>query len=234
MIASPILVHMKGDERKAAPPPLENGDRLTRVEFHRRYQAMPEIKKAELIEGVVIVPSPVRRSHSKQHGIITTLLGNYVFATPGTEMLDNASVILDSDNEVQPDVLLRLEQGGTSRSTDDDYIEGAPELVFEIANTSATYDLHSKLNVYRRTGVKEYIVWTIQDSSIYWHRLQDGQYIPVQADAEGIVRSTVFPGLHLHAKALLQGDLSQVLATMQTGLESAAHAEFVKTLGGQS
>jgi Uma2 family endonuclease len=180
----------------------------------------------------VIVPSPVRRSHSKQHGIITTLLGNYALATSGVEMLDNATVILDADNEVQPDVLLRLEQGGTSRSTDADYIEGAPELVFEITNTSAAYDLHDKLNVYRRTGVKEYIVWTIQDNALYWHRLQDGQYFPAEADSEGIVRSTVFPGLDLHAKALLQGDMSQVLATVQAGLESAAHAAFVKRLGG--
>jgi Uma2 family endonuclease len=233
MVASPTLVHPKDEERKTGLPPLENGDRLTRVEFHRRYQASPEIKKAELIEGIVIVPSPVRRSHSKQHGIITTLLGNYAFATPGVEMLDNASVILDSDNEVQPDVSLRLEQGGTSRATNTDYIEGAPELVFEIANTSATYDLHDKLNVYRRTGVKEYIVWTIQDSAIYWHRLQDGQYVSVQTDDDGIARSTVFPGLDLHAKALLQGDLSQVLETMQAGIASEVHAEFVKMLRGR-
>lgn len=232
MVASPILVRTKRDNQEAAPPLLESGDRLTRVEFHRRYQAMPNITKAELIEGVVIVPSPVRRSHSKQHGIITTLLGNYALSTPGVEMLDNATVILDADNEVQPDVLLRLEQGGTSRSTDADYIEGAPELVVEIANTSAAYDLHDKLNVYRRTGVKEYIVWTIQDNALYWHRLQDGQYFPAEADSEGIVRSTVFPGLDLHAKALLQGDMSQVLATVQAGIESAAHAAFVKTLGG--
>ena len=234
MVASPTLVRTKSDKEEAALPRLENGDRLTRVEFHRRYRAMPDITKAELIEGVVIVPSPVRRSHSKQHGIITTLLGNYALATPGVEMLDNATVILDADNEVQPDVLLRLEQGGTSRSTEADYIEGAPELVVEIANTSATYDLHAKLNVYRRTGVKEYIVWTIQDSAIYWYRLQEGQYIPAQADSEGIVRSTVFPGLDFHAKALLQGEMSQVLATMQAGIESTAHAEFVKTLGDRS
>ena len=39
--------------------PLEHGDHLTREEFERRYEAMPHVRKAELIEGVVYMPSPV-------------------------------------------------------------------------------------------------------------------------------------------------------------------------------
>ncbi|MBI1299422.1 Uma2 family endonuclease [bacterium] len=234
MVATSTLAYTKEStsEKKAILPPLESGDRLTRAEFHRRYKAMPEVKKAELIEGIVLMSSPARRIHGKQHAAVITALGLYQAATPGTELLDNVTVFLDADNEVQPDILLRLERAGTSSVTEEDYIDGPPELVFEIANTSATYDLHDKLNVYRRTGVKEYIVWTIQDSTIYWYRLDEGQYILAQVDSEGIVHSTVFPGLDLHAKALLQGEMSQVLATMQAGINSTAHAEFVKTLGG--
>jgi Uma2 family endonuclease len=143
-------------------PPLENGDRLTRREFERRYQARPDIKKAELIEGVVYMPSPVHfRSHSEPHGWIIGWLVAYCAGTPGVRLGDNATVRLDRDNEVQPDALLRIEPeaGGSSRISEDDYVEGAPELIVEIAATSASYDLHDKLQVYRRNGVREYVVW---------------------------------------------------------------------------
>ncbi|MEZ4639104.1 MAG: Uma2 family endonuclease [Caldilineaceae bacterium] len=140
---------------------------------------------------------------------------------------------MDDANEFQPDAVLCLEQNGGSWVTDEDYLAGAPELILEIAEDTTTYEFNEKRDVYCRIGVKEYIVWTLADKETHWHRLQDGQYLPAHVDNEGIVRSTVFPGLDLHAKALLQGDMSLVLATMQAGIESAAHAEFMKTLGGQ-
>jgi Uma2 family endonuclease len=144
------------------------------------------------------------------------------------------TLIVDDANEFQPDALLRLEQNGGSWVTDEDYLTGAPELIFEVAEDVTGYEFNEKRDIYRLIGVKEYIVWTIQESAIYWYRLQEGQYILAQADSEGIVRSIIFPGLDLHAKALLQGDLSQVLATMQAGIVSEVHAEFVKTLRGRS
>ncbi|MGA7932141.1 MAG: hypothetical protein WCA35_01040 [Kovacikia sp.] len=50
-------------------PILESDDRLIRSEFERRYTAMPHLKEAELIEGVVYVASPVRmRKHANPHG----------------------------------------------------------------------------------------------------------------------------------------------------------------------
>ncbi|MEM9926784.1 MAG: Uma2 family endonuclease, partial [Cyanobacteria bacterium P01_D01_bin.50] len=113
-------------------PPLENGDRLTRYEFERRYQAMIQIKKAELIEGVVYVASPVRATkHSRPHAKIITWLGTYSAASLGVDLQDNATVRLDADNEPQPDALLRIETeaGGNSRISEDDYIEGSPELI---------------------------------------------------------------------------------------------------------
>jgi Uma2 family endonuclease len=142
-------------------PPLEPGVRLSRAEFQRRYAAMPHLKKVELIEGVVYAPSPARCDHGKPHAMIVNWLGVYAAAHPSVELAGNATVRLDADNELQPDALLRLraEAGGQSRISADSYVEGAPELVLEIALSSASYDLHDKLPVYQRTGVREYLVW---------------------------------------------------------------------------
>ncbi len=212
-------------------PPLENGDRLTRPEFERRYQAMTHIKKAELIEGVVYMGSPVRvRSHGTPHACIMVWLGNYWIATPGVNLGDNATVRLDSDNEPQPDALLRKEEGGQSSISSDDYIEGAPELIVEIATSSAAYDLGNKLNAYRRNGVQEYIVWQIYDRRIDWFRWKEGAYVKLEPDTEGILKSEVFPGLWLGVKPLLEGNLTAVLAILQSGLETAEHQVFVRKL----
>ena len=221
------------DKKKVAPPPLENGDRLTRREFERRYDAMPHVKKAELIEGVVYIASPVRhKSHSRPHGQVMTWLGAYCAATPGVDLGDNATLRLDDDNEVQPDALLRIEpeQGGNSRISDDDYIEGAPELIVEIAATSAAYDLHDKLKVYRRNGVKEYIVWQTYDNRLDWFKLHGGEYLTLKPDASDVVHSEVFPGLDLALEALLEGDLAKILSVLQKGLETAEHAVFAERL----
>jgi hypothetical protein len=212
---------------------LESGDRLTRAEFERRYDAMPHIKKAELIEGVVYVPSPVRSaSHAQPHGLIITWLGVYAAATPGVELNDNATVRLDLDNEPQPDALLRLDErlGGQSRLSPDDYIEGGPELIAEIAASSAAYDVHDKLRAYRRNQVQEYLIWQVYEHRLDWWRLQEGTYVPLQADTRGIVRSEVFPGLWLAVPALLEGNLADVLATLQIGLATPEHQAFTEQL----
>ncbi|HKI17429.1 MAG TPA: Uma2 family endonuclease, partial [Isosphaeraceae bacterium] len=141
-------------------PPLENGDRLTRDEFERRYEAMPHLKKAELIEGEVYVGSPVHfRRHGKPHVQISCWLGVYMAGTPGVEAGDNGSVRLDLDNEPQPDAFLLIEpeRDGQARISEDDVVEGAPELVVEVASSSVSYDMGKKLKVYRRNGVREYV-----------------------------------------------------------------------------
>ncbi len=214
------------------PLPLESGDHLTRAEFERRYAAMPHIKKAELIEGVVYMPSLISNDHSAAHAAMAALLGAYFLATPKIRFNDNASVRLDWANEVQPDLLLRLDaaQGGQSQVDADNYIQGAPELVVEIAASSVSYDLHEKLNLYQRSGVREYLVWQIYDNRLDWFEWREGQYVPLEPDAEGVICSRVFPGLHLAVNALLEGDLAQVSATLQRGLESEAHAAFVARL----
>jgi Uma2 family endonuclease len=212
--------------------PLENGDRLTRPEFERRYQAMPDIKKAELIEGVVYMPSPIRASHSSAHGAIMTWLGSHQVGTPKVILHDNATVRLDMDNEVQPDALLRVDSalGGSSAISPDDYIEGPPELIVEIAGSSAAYDLHDKLSVYRRNQVQEYLVWQIYDKQLNWFQLSEGVYAPLTPDSSGVIRSQVFPGLYLDVAALLEGDLSRVAAVLQQGLASPEHAAFMEHL----
>ena len=220
-----------------APPPLENGDRLTRLEFERRYDAMPGLKKAELIEGVVYMPSPVRvKNHGTPHGQIMGWAVVYCAATPGIECADNSTLRLDADNEPQPDVALWLPEaaGGRARISEDDYLEGAPEMIVEVASSSAAYDLHDKLNAYRRNGVEEYVVWRVLDRYIDWFALEAERYTRISPDAEGILKSRTFPGLRLCVPALLDGDLARVLAELQIGLASEEHAEFVKRLASLS
>lgn len=216
-------------------PPLESGDRLTRQEFERRYTKMAHIKKAELIEGIVYLASSVRASHGRLHARIIGWLGTYYAATPRVDMADNATVRLDVDNEPQPNALLRIEPevGGNSRISDDDYVEGAPELIAEIAASSASYDLKDKLNAYRRNGVQEYIIWQIYENRLDWFKLEEGRYILLEPDAAGVIRCKVFPGLWLAVPALQQGNLALVLAVLQQGLQTAEHQAFVERLEGR-
>lgn len=197
---------------------LESGDRLTRAEFHRRYCARPDIKKAELVEGVVYVASPVRQAgHGGEHAIAILWMGTYAARVPGLDVGDNSTVFLDADNEVQPDAFLfwrDLAKGG-AHLTADGYVEGAPPLVFEIAASSASYDLHDKLRAYRRAGTPEYIVWRTLDTAIDWFRLHEGEYIRVEPDHQGMIESSVFPGLRLNVPAMLARDRAGVLAALE-------------------
>lgn len=220
-------------EAPAGQPPLENGDRLNRFDFERRYQTMPHLKKAELIEGVVYMPSPVHfAKHGEPHAAIIGWLTLYRAATPGVRLADNATVRLDNDNEPQPDALLRIQEtaGGQSRISNDDFIEGPPELIVEIAASSVSYDLHDKLNVYRRHGVREYIVWRVYDQVIDWFHLHQGNYQQLELNEAGVIRSRVFPGLHLAVAALLTGDLATVLEEGRRGIETDEHGAFAEQL----
>ncbi len=213
-------------------PRLQNGDRLSREEFERRYNAQPTLKKAELIEGVVYMPSPVRQTyHSRQHFDTIGWLCRYRIATPGVEGGDNASLRLDLDSEPQPDafLFLRPEYGGQVKIDEEGYLVGGPELIGEIAASSVSYDLHVKLNVYRRNGVKEYVVWRVEDNAIDWFVLRKGGYEP-QALTDGIYRSEVFPGLWLDPNALIAGELVRWEKVMQAGLASQEHQDFVARL----
>ena len=216
--------------------PLESGDRLTRAEFERRYEAMPWLKKAELIEGVVYVGSPVRMDvHAEPHSLVVTWLGVYRAATPGLRTGDNGTVRLDTDNEPQPDVLLMIDAaaGGRARLSEGGYVEGAPELVVEVAASSASIDRHDKLRVYRRNGVQEYLVWSVLDRRLEWLVLREGEYVPLEPDDHNVIHSQVFPGLRLAVAALLAGDLAAVLREQQAGFTTTEHRQFVELLAAR-
>ncbi|NEO01353.1 MAG: Uma2 family endonuclease [Moorea sp. SIO3I7] len=202
-------------------PPLENGDQLTLAEFELRYSAMADLKKAELIEGIVYMASPLRiTQHGEPHAQIMLWLGFYQTYTPNLQLGNNCTVRLDLENEAQPDALLRLKVGGQSTISQDGYVEGAPELIVEIAASTVSIDLHKKLNVYRRNGVQEYLVWRVDDGEFDWFRLTEGEYTQLEANPEGILCSEIFPGLWLDKAALLAGNLAKVLEILQQGLQS--------------
>jgi Uma2 family endonuclease len=213
-------------------PPLENGDRLSRAEFERRYEHMPEVKRAELLEGVVYMPSPVRiKRHAQPHVDLVTFLGVYRVKTPGVLAGDNATLRLDLDSEPQPDACLLIDpaRGGQARIDQDDYIVGAPELVAEITSSSVSYDLGVKLNVYRRNAVREYLAWRVLDREVDWFVLRAAAYERL-APQDGIYRSECFPGLWLDPAALVAGDLARVHAVLQDGLKGTEHQQFVARL----
>jgi Uma2 family endonuclease len=216
-----------------AIPTLRQGDRLTRAEFERRYDAMPDLKKAELIEGHVSMPSPVTISkHSTPHAILVGWLVQYWVATPGVQAGDNGSVRLDPENMPQPDAFLMIlpERGGQARIDADAYLAGAPELAVEVSASSATCDLNEKHDVYRRCGVREYLVWRVPEGGLDWFVLREGRFERLEPGPEGIDRSEVFPGLWLNAGALLRGDLPALFQTLQQGIASPEHGEFAVRL----
>lgn len=212
-------------------PPLHNGDHLTRAEFERRYAAYPHVKKAELIEGVVHMPSPVSVNHGKAHANAIAWLGLYRANTPGLHLADNATIRLDLENEVQPDAVLYIasERGG-QLVVEDDFLSGAPELVVEIAASSAAYDLHEKLRVYRRNGVQEYLVLLAHEQETRWFQLVEGAYKLLQPGEEGVLRSQVFPGLHFQSDLFWADELAELLQVLQQGLDTTEHEAFVARL----
>ncbi|MEQ8961338.1 MAG: Uma2 family endonuclease [Coleofasciculus sp. C2-GNP5-27] len=220
-------------QQESLPPALESGDRLNRYEFERRYNAMHSLQKAELIEGVVYFPAAQRfRSHAEPHGNLIGWRWTYKNFTYGVELGDNPTVRLDLDNVPQPDAVLLIDEkaGGQAKLSQDDYIEGAPELVAEIAASSVAIDLHDKKRAYRRNGVQEYIVWQVCEQRLDWFYLQQGEYISLPVDEGNVIRSRVFPGLWLAADDLLAGNIGRVLSVLQEGLASEEHTRFIEQL----
>lgn len=216
--------------REPAIEPLRHGERLTQPEFHRRYEAYPDHTKFELIGGTVYLASPERRTHGRHQGFLVCLFAEFETATPGVEFLTNATMILDKDSEPEPDAALRIlpEFGGQSSTTPKDYVEGAAELMGEVAYSTVRIDLHQKKDDYQRTGVIEYIVVSLPERRVRWFELQTGQEI--QPDPKGVYRSKVFPGLWIDGAALLAQDHARLLKVLKRGLASPEHAAFVKRL----
>ena len=195
------------------PLPLESGECMHSREFLRRYEQMPQVKKAELIEGVVYMGSPVSVRHAKPDGVIQAWLGAYASRHPETEALPNATAILDTENTVQPDALLRRlpEHGGMTRVNEGGYLTGPPGLIVEVAASSAAIDLRDKRRAYCRNGVREYLVWVVSEARLEWLSLEEEEYRPQMSDAQGMLHGRGFPGLCLPLAPLLACDTAQVL-----------------------
>jgi Uma2 family endonuclease len=213
-------------------PPLENGDLLDQKTFHARYQAMPEHCRAELIGGIVYMPSPQKVPHSKAQRLLVRWLDEYAEATPGTESLVNNTQILGPDSEPEPDACLYVmpEYGGRVYLDDDDYLHGSPELIAEVSSSTESIDLHRKKRDYEKAGVREYVVVALRMRRVFWFVRRQGNYKEARFPTDGIYRSKVFPGLWLDADALLDNERPRVLAALCQGLATPAHRSFVARL----
>jgi Uma2 family endonuclease len=212
---------------------LRNGDHLRRSEFHQAYLQMPKHYRAELLAGVVYEPSPVSWTHGETSVELIALVAHYAKRTPGIKVATDVTVILSDEDEVQPDIVLRIDKkfGGQSE-VKNKYVQGAPELVAEIAYSSQAIDLHLKKKRYALAGVVEYVVVCLKPERIYWFDLRSEREL--FTDAESIVRSAVLPGLWIHKDALLELDTERTMQTLNQGLQSSEYAEFVAKLKQRS
>ncbi len=215
----------------ATVPPLVAGQQLDRATFHDRYEQMPAGTRAELVGGVVYMPSPLSLDHGGTNHWVDVWLDYYTEYTHGLSIELNASALLDDEGEPQPDLLSRIlpEWGGRARESDG-YLEGPPEMVVEIARSSRRFDLGPKYLDYERAGVLEYIVVGLEPDEVYWHLRRDHRFARVPADADGLYRSAVFPGLWLDPAALFAGDRRRLREVVDQGLATPEHAAFVAKL----
>ena len=197
-------------------PVLENGDSLTLSEFLRRYEGMHDCKKAELINGMTHMPSPVRiEQHAEPDGLIHGWLFTFAIEQ-NLKFYPNPTLLLDSENSFQPDAVLcsTPRKGGRTWLNAKGYLCGSPEVVVEVAASTVSIDLRDKFRVYQRAGVTEYIVWRTEDRAVDWFVLNDGVYQPLKAE-RGVYRSVTFPKLVLDTKALLARDGAKVIAALR-------------------
>lgn len=211
-------------------PPLVAGDRLTRDEFLRRWEAMPGLKKAELIGGIVYMAPLVGAEHGETDAGVTHWVQHYAIHTPGCNAGSNTTWYMLQDAP-QPDAHLRLVRdcGGASW-VEKGILHGAPELVAETTRSSTSYDLHQKKDLYEAAGVKEYVVVLLDDEEVLWHRLVGSKYQTLEVTPEGLLYSVVFPGLWLDPSALLRADMAKVLQVLEEGLNSPEHDAFARDL----
>jgi Uma2 family endonuclease len=226
------------DRRTRKPPddlpPLVNGDHLDQKTFHERYEAMPDVR-AELIGGIVYMSSPQKIRHGYHHLKLAGLANDYVDETPGTEGCVNSTSILGPDAEPQPDTCVYIlpAYGGQTAVDHKGYMTGAPEWVGEISDSTESIDLKRKKLDYEQAGVREYMVAAVRTKQVFWFIRRRGKFKPLPEDADGIIRSEVFPGFWLDANAFLKRDNKRLLAVLRQGLASPEHAAFVAKLANK-
>lgn len=226
MVRVKDAITVRPERWKYTPPKLNNGDRLSLAEFNYLYKNSPHIRRAELIEGVVYVASPVYLPHSLAQAEIIGFLLEYRNRTPKVIVAGEQSVELDGDNAVQPDAVLWVE-GDIEES--DGILIGAPRLVIEVAVSTRSYDLGRKKQIYRRNKVQEYLVLSAFEKKVFWFRWDGGAYIEIEPDKNGVYRSETLPGLWLDADAFWNDPLA-LRETLREGIKSAEHTQFAETL----
>jgi Uma2 family endonuclease len=235
-------MHEEHDMATAKPPrskrlpPLENGDHLDQPTFHARYQAMPEDCRAELIGGIVYMPSPQKIPHSETQLLVVRWLDEYAEATPGIKALLNNTQILGPDSEPEPDACLFIapDYGGRVYVDEEDYLHGAPELIVEVSSSTESIDLNRKKQDYQKAGVQEYVVLALRLQQVFWFVRSRGKYKEAPLPVDGIFRSRVFPGLWLDAEAMLRCHRQGVLAALKHGLATDEHTAFMAKLKKQA
>lgn len=220
--------------RRSPIPTLEAGDLLDQPTFHARYEAMPDVR-AELIGGIVYMSSPLKPQHGRTTAHLSGWLTGYERETPGTEAYDNTTVILGPRGEVQSDGFLILSpgRGGATRLDAAGFLTGPPEFLSEVATSTESYDLHAKKDEYERAGVKEYLAVALRQAQVLWFVRRRGKFQALAPGADGILRSTVFPGLWLDPQALLKLDSRRISEVLRAGLASPEHAAFLNRLAGK-
>jgi hypothetical protein len=171
----------------------EAGDHMGREEFLARWEEMPDLKRAELIDSSL--------EHGDREILILLWAGTYGSQLGRVQALPNTTWMMEK-SAPQPDVALRIrpEFGGQSRNVDK-FAGGAPEFAAEVTRSTRSYDLGPKLKLYERAGVREYLVALLEEQRLEWRVLRGGRYELLQPDTAGIFRSVVFPGLWLDEAA---------------------------------
>jgi len=209
------------------PMLFEAGDRMGREEFLARWEQMPALKFAELINGVVYLPSPVSMQHSRKDYLLHLWTGGYVGRIGFVEGLSNGTWLMEWTSAPQPDLALRIKPdlGGQSKDAGK-YPAGAPEFVAEVCGSSRSYDLGPKLELYERAGVREYVTALLEERRVEWRVLRGGAFQLMAPDGAGVFRSGVLPGLWLDEPAFWRDDIPAVLARLEEGLRSEEFRKF--------
>ena len=206
---------------------------MSRDEFLRRWELLPDLKHAQLLDGIVYMASPVSTKHGNRHSYFNAWLTIYETHTHGCEIVTDGTALIENDAP-QPDIALRILPafGGQSRD-EGPYLAGAPELIVEVAASSRARDLGPKARLYLRAGVREYVTALVDEQRVIWRELHEGAWRELTADSAGVLRSRVFPGLRLDEPAMWRRDLAKVLDVLQQGMATAEHGDFVRLLASR-
>jgi hypothetical protein len=217
-------------------PPLADGQLVSLEEFEQRFDATPDLKHAELLDGVAYLRHDGRAFAGSCRAALIGWLGVYSASTrfllPGA----HGHVALDDRNELQPDAILavRPEAGGTVVLDATGVVRSAPDFAADVFTTTNATLLPKRIAAHERGGTLEYLVWYAEHKCVDWLVRERGEFVAMNPDpADGLLKSVAFPGLWLDATALLNGDLDTVLAALQRGLASAEHKAFVSQLAAR-